>query len=105
MSVCEICFENKQDFVTCTQSDKHQWCSDCYNRMLLGYRTRCPFCRAPMYVPVPDWHVFPLNLAELPPLPDDPFDDENEESNDIPNMPSQLVIQRQNAEYFEPFEA
>lgn len=45
---CNICFENREEFVFCVLTKKHKWCLECYNCMLLVNKEKCPFCRTPM---------------------------------------------------------
>lgn len=48
MHLCTICTEDKEFFVTCVQSSKHQWCLDCYQAMLRADDEKCPYCRTNM---------------------------------------------------------
>jgi len=76
---CDICFEVREDFVTCRTSDKHEWCVDCYRSIVLSRRDNCPFCRSPMVPELPEMPeiIFDPNQhleAAMIPLPDDDDD-------------------------------
>lgn len=90
--ICDICFDDKNEFILCRNSDKHQWCLDCYSSMIMAQSEKCPFCRTPLnpeqmfdfgHAPL-DWMNPDENL--LPPEMDDYL---------VPLSPPRL--QRQNA--------
>lgn len=47
-NVCDICFEQRTEFIYCEMSDKHRWCLSCNQSMIISHQEKCPFCRAPI---------------------------------------------------------
>lgn len=92
MTHCYICFEKKENFTSCPQSDKHQWCLDCSTRMLNLSYDRCPFCRTELTVQSVEFNYWDLALInQLVP------DNQNIQDFDHTAFPN---LQRQSAEYF-----